>query len=80
MATLVRIGAFAGGAVLGVLGWWVLWYPLTWLGLFPHPWHYEGSQRVVDDPLGALWKVASVFVFAILAGVHASRSAGDRLT
>lgn len=61
--TAVRlIVGFAGGLVV----WWALFYPLTWMGLFPEPWEFEEGSLVINDVFGALGKVVGLLALPLI--------------
>ena len=61
--TAVRlIAGLVGGFVL----WWILFYPLTWIGLFPEPWEFQDGSLVINDIFGALGKAIGLLALPLV--------------
>lgn len=67
--------AFTGGAVAGLVLWWVLWYPLVAIGVFPDAWHHENGEIVIDDLWLAIGKVVGLPAIPVALGLVARKTA-----
>ncbi|GAB2734526.1 hypothetical protein [Nocardioides pakistanensis] len=76
---IVGVAGFAAGAVLGLLGWWLLWSPVvSYLMATPEPWEMRDGTLVINDVFAAIGKVLTLFLFPRFAGVQVAGLAVDR--
>lgn len=54
------------GLLVGVALWWVLFYPLTWIGLFPEPWEMKDGSLVINDVFGSIGKAVGAVALPLL--------------
>lgn len=61
--TVARAGL---GVIVGFALWWLLFYPLTWVGLFPEPWEMKDGSLVINDLFGSIGKAVGVVALPLV--------------
>ena len=61
--TVARAGL---GVMVGFALWWLVFYPLTWVGLFPQPWEMKDGSLVINDLFGSIGKAVGVVALPLV--------------